>query len=75
MNYIYRSIKTFPGTVSISHNFANEDEASSLFETLASNAPIGIFYTGADGVAHYVNDVLAKTAGYPVEEYGRQIMA
>ncbi|MCZ6470951.1 MAG: PAS domain S-box protein, partial [Gammaproteobacteria bacterium] len=27
-----------------------------------------MFYTGADGVAHYVNDALARIAGYPVEE-------
>jgi len=37
------------------------------FDTLAANAPVGIFYSGPDGIAQYVNKALASIAGYPVE--------
>lgn len=43
-------------------------QSDGFFEILAQNAPIGIFFAGSDGVAQYVNQTLAKAAGYPVEE-------
>ena len=44
------------------------DQARGLFDTLAQEAPIGIFYAGPDGVARYVNKSLARATGYPVGE-------
>ena len=38
-----------------------------LFDTLAENAPIGIFYSGPDGIVQYVNKALAIASGYPAE--------
>jgi len=43
-------------------------EDKGRFDTLAANAPVGIFYSGPDGIAQYVNEALARAAGYPVEE-------
>jgi len=42
-------------------------EDKGRFDTLAANAPVGIFYSGPDGIAQYVNKALASIAGYPVE--------
>ncbi len=43
-------------------------EDKGRFDTLAANAPVGIFYSGPDGIAQYVNEALARASGYPVEE-------
>ena len=43
------------------------NEARGLFDTLAQEAPIGIFYSGPDGIARYVNKALAHITGYSVE--------
>ena len=42
-------------------------ESKGRFDTLAENAPIGIFCSEPDGIVRYVNKALAITAGYPTE--------
>ena len=44
------------------------NEARGLFDTLAQKAPIGIFYSGPDGVTRYVNQALVNTTGYSAKE-------
>lgn len=56
------------GFIQISYYFHIDEESRGLFYTLANDAPIGIFYSGPDGIARYVNKALAEIAGYSAEE-------
>ncbi len=56
------------GAISISQITNTDDKAQEKFYTLADQAPIGIFYSGPDGIARYANKALASIIGYSVEE-------
>ena len=58
-------------TMDITQNKIAEEELRAnkhLFQTLATNAPVGIFRTDKDGLTTYVNPKWSELSGMPADE-------